>query len=94
MKALFKLGRVVATPAAAAFLKTYEINILIARHATGDWSEMNSEAQAIAGEAVNEGYTIETQYRVRGQAIQIITREDRTETLILFARERSGQVKG
>lgn len=88
---LFTLGVIVATPAA---LRTIEMcdgsfTALLARHATGDWGDMDPADAALNNEAVSKGNDrILSSYKIgQGEKVWIITERDRSSTTILLPDE-------
>ena len=84
---LFALGRLVATPAALDELQRAAADPVhyIARHATGDWGEVEAEDRAANDRAVRAGERILSAYRLpTGARLWVITEADRTATTLLL----------
>ncbi len=61
---------------------------LLARHATGDWGELDAEDRAANGRAVATGERILSAYTLTtGEQLWIITEADRGATTMLLPRE-------
>jgi hypothetical protein len=89
-KELFPLGHVVMTPGAAAL--GVDFRPFMARHAKGDWGELDAFDVQQNNTAVKEGYRILSAYEVRiedgeTERIWIITEADRSATTILLPSE-------
>lgn len=85
---LFALGRIVATPAALTCLENspFLLDILLARHQTGDWGEVHEDDAQANNEAVQHEGRIISSYEVGTelQIIWIITEADRSVTTLLL----------
>lgn len=72
----FRLGQIVATPRALEALNESERTpgFFLARHAAGDWGEVNEEDWALNDRALVEGSRILSAYRtLRGKKLWVIT---------------------
>jgi hypothetical protein len=84
---LFKLGQIVATPAALEALgkvgqAPWEF---LARHAQGDWGNLGAEDRRLNDEAVKAGDRILPAYTLKtGVGVWVITEADRSSTCILL----------
>lgn len=84
---LFKLGSLVATPAALEELSKasqapWEF---LTRHAQGDWGDLDDEDRRLNDEAVNAGDRILSAYTLKtGVRVWIITEADRSSTCLLL----------
>lgn len=88
--ALFPLGQLYSTPGALAALDEAQADALalVARHVTGDWSEMVEEDQAANRAAVDEGSRVFSAYHLStGVKLWIITEADRSATTLLLPEE-------
>ena len=85
---LFKLGRTVITPGAAAALpEPGDWLGLLARHVAGDWGDVG-DGDAICNEdALYRGARVLSAYNVGNERIWIITEADRSATTILLPSE-------
>jgi hypothetical protein len=91
MKAeLFRLGQIVATPAALSVAGTH-ITTLLSRHVSGDWGSVPAEDAAANEEALQRGERIISCYELPdGQKIRtvwLITEADRSATTVLLPEE-------
>ena len=86
---LFKLGRILATPAAQEELA--QLNYcpldLLRKHMSGDWSEMDVEDQQSNQESIRKGSRIFSAYTIQGTKFWVITEADRSSTTILLPSE-------
>ena len=90
LEARFPLGRLAATPGAleamAASGQTAEF--FFARHASGDWGEVNEEDQKLNDEALVHGDRILSAYRtLKGVRLWVVTEADRSSTVALLPQE-------
>lgn len=86
----FSLGRVVATPGALHALGRTEETALpyLARHAGGDWGEVDFEDARANDEARKTGKRLFSSYTLRdGTSLWIITEANRASTCILLPEE-------
>lgn len=83
---LFNLGQVVATPSALDVLEQRNINpaTLIARHACGDFGDLDPEDLKANENALAYGARIFSAYHCGEDKIWIITTADRSSTCILL----------
>jgi hypothetical protein len=81
----FKLGRVMATPAAMGALGANEILRALARHAAGDWGDVDREDSRANDRALQAGGRLLSAYRgERNTKFWIITEADRAATTVLL----------
>jgi hypothetical protein len=88
--ARFHLGQVVATPAALAALEQSGDNpgVLLKRHVTGDWGELDEHDRAENERSVGQGFRILSAYTLAsGVRLWIITEADRSSTTLLLPSE-------
>ena len=87
-RALFLLGRIVATPGALRVLEEAgaDVMALLGRHVSGDWGEVPREDAAENRRSVRHGWRILSSYPVgnAGARVWIITEADRSSTCILL----------
>lgn len=86
----FALGQVVATPGALAAFKESDESPLpyLARHACGDWGDVDAEDRAANERAVITGERILSAYVLgSGERLWIITEADRSVTTFLLPSE-------
>jgi hypothetical protein len=84
------LGRLLATPGAlAAFSTAREMPLpYLARHAGGDWGEVDQEDWAANDRAMREGTRLLSAYHLSdGTKVWIITEADRSVTTVLLPDE-------
>ena len=89
-RSLLTLGRVVATPGCLeAFAATGQLpDEFLARHAKGDWGELDEEDRQANDDALIDGSRILSSYRLKnGTKIWIITEWDRSATTCLLPDE-------
>lgn len=87
---LFPLGPLLATPGALEAMERAQTNPvqLLARHATGDWGELDAEDRAANDRAVAAGDRILSAYTLEsGEQLWIITEADRSATTAILPRE-------
>lgn len=65
MKTLFPIGQVVATRGVMALDPLPDLTILVSRHASGDWGEVDEEDQITNNLAVVQGARIMSAYTVK-----------------------------
>ena len=91
LKALFSIGRIVATPGAmeALTLEGCDISGLLLRHASGDWGDLDREDKAENDFAVSRHLRILSSYRLKRTNVRIwvITEADRSATTLLLPEE-------
>ena len=90
MNPRFSLGQVVATPGALEALTESGDNpaSLLARHATGDWGELDEHDRHENELSVEHGFRILSAYTLKtGTRLWIITEGDRSSTTILLPTE-------
>lgn len=82
-KALFSLGRTVATPGALSALEDNEAFNLMARHQTGDWGKCSDPE--VNDEALKIGARILSVYDTNnGTEVWVLTEADRSATTVLL----------
>lgn len=87
---LFALGQVVMTPGVAAL--GVDVTAYLARHAAGDWGEIDSFDKQQNETAVKDGYRLLSAYNVpigdgETERIWVITEADRSVTTLLLPEE-------
>jgi hypothetical protein len=86
----FPLGSLVATPAALEALERAGQSPaeFLARHAAGDWGEVDATDRKLNDAAVKAGERILSAYKTRdGVKLWVITEADRSSTCILLPEE-------
>ena len=87
---MFAMGKLGCTPAALAALEEASQRPMefLARHAAGDWGEVDDEGRQSNDDAIAEGTRLLSAYRLdTGVKIWIITEADRSATTILLPEE-------
>ena len=93
---LFELGEIYLTQGAKQVLQDFNVlpATLIARHVTGDWSNMDEEDKRANKNAVKHGDRVLSSYRLHKEndyddmvKIWVITEWDRSATTILLPSE-------
>ena len=83
--ALFRLGRIVTTPAALGRLSHDDILAGIQRHQAGDWGDLCEEDKRENQFALEKGFRLFSTYlAVNGVKFYVITEADRSVTTILL----------
>lgn len=84
---LFSMGRIMATPGALETLRFVGMSAstLLARHAGGDWGNLDAEDRQANDRALMDGSRIFSAYLLAdtGERIWIITEADRNYTTVL-----------
>lgn len=87
-KALFSLGRVVATPGVLESTSEEERTLALVRHHSGDWGEICREDKESNQKALTCGFRIFSSYMsLSGVTFWIITEHDRSVTTLLLPAE-------
>ena len=86
---LFRMGQIVATPAAIEFCKVNAVHplTLVRRHCLGDFGDMDREDIAANTQAIKSGARVFSSYRVGASKVWVITESDRSSTCILLPEE-------
>ena len=90
MIAIFPLGRIVATPGALRALEraNQSAAFFLARHAGGDWGEVDQEDVRENEYSVAHGFRLLSNYTTAaGEKLWIITEADRSSTTLLLPDE-------
>jgi hypothetical protein len=90
MSPLFPLGQIVATPGALAALERAKQTPtrFLARHAIGDWGELEPTDVAENEYSVVHGFRLLSSYQTdAGEKLWIITEADRSATTLLLPEE-------
>ena len=83
--ALFRLGHIVATPAALARLSQDDILLAIRRHQAGDWGDLSEEDKRENQLSLEKGLRLFSKYcSSKGTKFWIITEADRSATTVLL----------
>jgi len=86
----FFLGQIVATPGALAALERAKqpLACFLARHAIGDWGELEPTDVAENKYSLIHGFRLMSSYRTdAGEKLWIITEPDRSATTLLLPEE-------
>src|SRR4051812_49278723 len=83
-KAKFPLGRVIVTPAAAAWLPAEVIARSLERHQAGDWGNVAADSETAWDNAdgLRHGWPVFSFYFRRGPEFRIVTAGDRATTTV------------
>jgi hypothetical protein len=88
---LFKLGNIVATPAAIEAMQINNVDIasLVFKHVGGDWGDICSEDRLENELSIKNGWRILSSYRLNsaGDKVWVITEADRSSTCLLLPDE-------
>jgi hypothetical protein len=90
MLPLFPLGQIVATPGALAALARAQQapTCFLARHASGDWGELEPTDVAENEYSIARGFRLLSSYQTNaGEKLWIITEADRSATTLLLPEE-------
>jgi hypothetical protein len=83
--AVFRLGRIVATPNALQSITQDDILTGIRRHQAGDWGNLTDDDRAANDRALVEGMRLLSAYNAaNGTRFWIITEADRSVTTVLL----------
>jgi hypothetical protein len=83
---LFKLGRVVATPAAIELLESAGVAIwsLVARHVSGDFGHVDADDRRANEDAIRHGGRVLSSYVLpNNEKVWVLTEADRSSTCVL-----------
>lgn len=87
----FDLGRIVATPGALNLCEEANVSpsSLIARHASGDWGELDAHDRRENERSLRHGWRLLSSYPIGedGRKVWIITEADRSSTCLLLPEE-------
>jgi hypothetical protein len=86
----FPLGQIVATPGALDALARNSTSgqVYLARHASGDWGDLDAEDKAANDEALNtDGRLFSAYLMPDGTKLWVISEADRSSTCILLPEE-------
>lgn len=85
MTAKFPLGRTVITPSALEALTGEDVQAALARHARGDWGELDEHDRQENELSLREGLRLLSRYTAaNGIVFWIITEADRSATTVLL----------
>jgi len=90
MFSLFPLGQIVATPGALAALGRAQQppTCFLARHASGDWGELEPTDVTENEYSITHGFRLLSSYQTNaGEKLWIITEADRSATTLLLPEE-------
>ena len=83
--ALFRLGRIVATPNALSELSQQDMLSAIKRHQAGDWGELSEDDKRENQISLEKGFRpLSAYYAENGTKFWIITEADRSATTVLL----------
>jgi hypothetical protein len=87
-RSTFPLGRILATPGVLACVPQEELLAAIARHANGDWGDVDEDDRNSNDAALRDGARLLSAYRTQaGVKFWIITEADRSTTTVLLPEE-------
>ena len=87
-KALFSLGRLLATPGALEKLTHHDTIAALGRHTRGDWGDLEAEDKQANDDALKNGTRLFSAFTAEnGTRFWIITEADRASTTILLPSE-------
>ena len=90
MSPLFALGQIVATPGALAALESakQQPTYFLARHANGDWGEVDQSDVAENEYSMVHGFRLLSSYQTDGgERLWVITEADRSASTLLLPEE-------
>ena len=83
--ALFRLGRLVATPNALERLSQEDILVAIQRHQAGDWGDLDEHDRQENELSLKQGFRLLSVYHGKnGTKFYLITEADRSVTTVLL----------
>jgi hypothetical protein len=83
--AVFRLGRIVATPNARESITQDDILTGIQRHQAGDWGNLGDDDRVANDQALAQGGRIVSAYNaMNGTRFWLITEADRSRTTVLL----------
>jgi hypothetical protein len=87
-KALFPLGRLLATRGAISKIAPDEIQVALDRHHSGDWGDVDEHDRQENESSLRDGLRLLSVYHTRaGTKFYIITEHDRSVTTVLLPEE-------
>jgi hypothetical protein len=88
---LFKLGNIVATPAAIEAIQINNVDIasLLIKHVGGDWGDVCAEDRLENEQSIKNGWRILSSYPLNDEdeKVWVITEADRSSTCLLLPDE-------
>ena len=81
----FEAGEIVVTPAASAALEATGqcLEVMLARHRSGDWGDVSDQAREINERGLAERFNVQSNYvLVTGQRLVVVTNGQRTLTMV------------
>lgn len=86
--ALFRLGKIIATPNALAALFAGDLVIALRRHQAGDWGDVSEHDHHANDRALRDGTRVFSVYHsVAGAKFWVITEADRSRTTVLLPQD-------
>jgi hypothetical protein len=86
--ALFRLGKIIATPNALGTLSEGDILIALQRHQAGDWGDVGEHDHQANNRAMREGTRLFSVYHsVAGVKFWVITEANRSRTTVLLPQD-------
>jgi hypothetical protein len=87
MIAKFALGQVISTSGVVATFDPFVTAACLARHASGDWGDLDNEDKRSNDSALRDGGRIFSSYKLTEGKLYIITEADRSATTFLLPDE-------
>lgn len=84
----FPMGEMLITPGAKEKLDQISLKLAVARHATGDWGDLDAHDRSVNENSLKNGGTLVSIYKdARGVRFYVITEHDRARTTVLLPEE-------
>jgi hypothetical protein len=83
----FQPGSIVTTLGALDVATHEQIAVILRRHLSGDWGEVDKEDTAANEQALKHGERLLSVYDVNGEKLWVITEADRSATTVLTPSE-------
>jgi len=83
----FPLGALITTCGVAERISTDAVFIAIARHAQGDWGDVDHHDRQVNERAVKDGSRLMSVYRDGTQVFWVITEANRSSTTVILPEE-------
>jgi hypothetical protein len=81
----FGIGEIVVTPAASAALEANgtSLDVLLARHQSGDWGDVSEPVRTVNQRALSDCFNLQSTYTmVDGRRVVVVTNRDRSATMV------------
>jgi hypothetical protein len=84
----FPLGEMIITPGVASKLGMVDVKLAIAKHASGDWGELEAEDRRLNNERLANGGTLFSIFKTAaGVKFYVMTEAERDRTTVLLPEE-------